>query len=101
MIQRLKGTYDVLPGEIEKWQYVEGKAKEVFENFGYKEIRTPVIEATELFQRGVGDTTDVVEKEMYVFDDKGGQKLKDKLNEKNIEKMVLEAKFSKIFHMER
>ena len=73
MIQRLKGTYDVLPGEIEKWQYVEGKAKEVFENFGYKEIRTPVIEATELFQRGVGDTTDVVEKEMYVFDDKGGR----------------------------
>lgn len=75
MIQRLKGTKDIIPGEIEKWQYVENKVWNVFENFGYSEIRVPVIEATELFQRGVGDTTDVVQKEMYTFEDKGGRSI--------------------------
>ncbi len=73
MIQKLKGTRDILPEEINKWQYIEDIAKKLFENYGYNEIRVPVIEATELFQRGVGETTDVVQKEMYVFEDKGGR----------------------------
>ncbi len=69
----IKGTKDVLPGEVHKNQYIEATALDVAERFGYKEIRTPVFEHTELFQRGVGDTTDVVQKEMYSFDDKGGR----------------------------
>ena len=75
MIQKLKGTRDLIPGEIEIWQYIESKAKEVFFFFGFAEIRTPVIEATELFQRGVGEATDVVQKEMYVFEDKAGRSI--------------------------
>ena len=75
MIQKLKGTRDILPGEIETWQYVENVATQVFKEFGFNEIRVPVIEATELFQRSVGDTTDVVEKEMYSFLDKGGRNI--------------------------
>lgn len=75
MIQKLKGTRDIIPGEIEIWQYIESKAKDVFENYGFSEIRTPVIEATELFQRGVGEATDVVQKEMYVFNDKANRSI--------------------------
>ena len=75
MIQKLKGTRDIIPGEIEIWQYIESKAKNVFENYGFSEIRTPVIEATELFQRGVGEATDVVQKEMYVFNDKANRSI--------------------------
>lgn len=75
MIQRLKGTRDILPDEIPVWQYTQKTAKEVLENYGYKEIRIPVIENLELFQRGVGETTDVVQKEMYNFEDKGGRKI--------------------------
>ena len=75
MIQRLKGTKDILPDEVKEWQYVENTAKTVFENYGYNEIRVPVIESTDLFQRGVGETTDVVQKEMYVFNDKGGRSI--------------------------
>ncbi len=75
MIQKLKGTRDILPAEIGKWQYAEQKAKEIFENYGYAEIRVPVIETTQLFQRGVGETTDVVQKEMYIFEDKGGRSI--------------------------
>ena len=71
MIQKPKGTKDILPGNSYKWQYVEEKAKEILENYGFKEIRVPVFEQTELFERGVGDTTDVVQKEMYTFLDKG------------------------------
>ena len=71
----IKGTKDVLPGEVHKNQYIEATALDVAERFGYKEIRTPVFEHTELFQRGVGDTTDVVQKEMYSFDDKGGRNI--------------------------
>ncbi|AFS78737.1 histidyl-tRNA synthetase HisS [Gottschalkia acidurici 9a] len=66
-----RGTKDVLPSESYKWQYVENVFKDVCKNFGYKEIRTPVFEHTELFERGVGETTDVVQKEMYTFLDKG------------------------------
>ena len=75
MLQKPKGTKDILPSEIYKWQYIESKVKNIFENYGFKEIRVPVFENTELFQRGVGDTTDVVQKEMYTFDDKGGRSI--------------------------
>ena len=71
----IKGTKDVLPSESYKNQYIEATCLSVAENFGYKEMRTPVFEHTELFQRGVGDTTDVVQKEMYTFDDKGGRSI--------------------------
>ncbi len=71
----IKGTKDVLPSESYKNQYIEATCLGVAENFGYKEMRTPVFEHTELFQRGVGDTTDVVQKEMYTFDDKGGRSI--------------------------
>ncbi|MCM1114027.1 MAG: histidine--tRNA ligase [Clostridium sp.] len=71
----IKGTKDVLPKEVHKNQYIEAACLDIAEKFGYKEIRTPVFEHTELFQRGVGDTTDVVQKEMYTFDDKGGRSI--------------------------
>lgn len=71
----IKGTKDVLPKDVYKNQYIEATCLGVAEQFGYKEIRTPVFEHTELFQRGVGDTTDVVQKEMYTFDDKGGRSI--------------------------
>ena len=71
----IKGTKDVLPKDVHKNQYIEATALDIASKFGYKEIRTPVFEHTELFQRGVGDTTDVVHKEMYTFDDKGGRSI--------------------------
>lgn len=70
-MQALKGTHDILPEEVYKWDYMEGVIRAVCSRYGYKEIRTPIIEATELFQRGIGDTTDVVTKEMYTFKDRG------------------------------
>lgn len=73
--QRPTGTQDILPGEVEKWQFIEKTARELCRTFNYKEIRTPIFEATELFQRGVGETTDIVEKEMYTFEDKGGRSM--------------------------
>lgn len=75
MINVPKGTKDVLPNQSYKWQYVEDAAREVARVFNYKEVRTPVFEHTELFQRGVGETTDVVNKEMYTFLDKGGRSM--------------------------
>jgi len=75
MIQKLKGTKDILPAEVATWQYVEATAKNIFERYGYKEIRTPIIESSELFQRSVGEQTDVVQKEMYMFEDKGGRSI--------------------------
>ena len=71
----IKGTKDVLPKDVHKNQYIEATALDIASKFGYKEIRTPVFEHTELLQRGVGDTTDVVQKEMYTFDDKGGRSI--------------------------
>lgn len=71
----VKGTNDVLPEESYKWQYVENKMLKTASLFGFKEIRVPVFEHTEVFQRSVGDTTDVVQKEMYTFDDKGGRSI--------------------------
>lgn len=64
-----KGTKDTLPSQVYKWHYVEKKFSEICDKYGFKEIRTPVFEHTELFQRGVGDTTDIVQKEMYTFND--------------------------------
>ncbi|MBY6035353.1 histidine--tRNA ligase [Fictibacillus nanhaiensis] len=70
-----RGTKDILPGEVEKWQIIEAKAKEISARFNYKEIRTPMFEHTDLFQRGVGDSTDIVQKEMYTFTDRGDRSL--------------------------
>ncbi|MDE7296848.1 MAG: histidine--tRNA ligase [Clostridia bacterium] len=75
MIQIPKGTKDVLPKQSYLWQYVEKTARETAESFGFREIRTPMFEHTELFLRGVGDTTDVVSKEMYTFFDKGNRSI--------------------------
>ncbi len=69
----VKGTNDVLPAESYKWQFVEKKMLDAAARFGFKEIRVPVFEHTEVFTRSVGDTTDVVQKEMYTFEDKGGR----------------------------
>jgi len=74
-ISAIKGTKDILPQEVRKWQKVEGVIKGIFELYGYREIRTPVFEATELFEKGTGETSDVVMKEMYTFKDKGGRSL--------------------------
>lgn len=73
--QAIKGTQDVLPGESGKWQYIERQLTETARLYGYKEMRTPVFEYTELFNRSVGDTTDVVQKEMYTFNDNGGRSI--------------------------
>ena len=70
-VQRPKGTADVIPGEVHLWHYVENMLKDTAHLFGFEEMRTPVFEHTEVFQRGVGETTDVVQKEMYTFLDKG------------------------------
>ncbi len=68
IIKVLKGTKDILPQDIEMWHFVEENALKTFSSFGVKEIRTPIIESTDLFQRGVGETTDIVNKEMYTFE---------------------------------
>ncbi len=70
-----RGTQDVLPAQSHKWQYIEQTALSVARDFGYRELRTPVFEHTELFQRSVGETTDVVQKEMYTFTDKGDRSI--------------------------
>jgi len=74
-IQAPRGTYDVLPQESAKWQEIERTINELCNLYQYKEIRTPVFEHTELFQRGVGDTPDIVQKEMYTFQDRGDRSL--------------------------
>ena len=71
--QKPKGTADVLPGVVEKWQYVETVARKVFKRYDIHEVRTPMFEHIEVITRGVGDTTDIVTKEMYDFQDKGGR----------------------------
>ena len=68
IIKVLKGTKDILPQEVEMWHKLEKNALDIFTKYGYKEIRTPIFEMTELFARGVGDTTDIVNKEMYTFE---------------------------------
>ncbi len=74
-IRAPKGTKDIFPDQIHKWQYIEKKFAEICDRYGFKEVRTPIFEHTELFQRGVGDTTDIVQKEMYTFKDFGGRSI--------------------------
>src|SRR5881397_1653374 len=75
MIEAQKGTRDILPQEIGRWQFVEACAREIFERYGFQEIRTPVFEGTELFARGIGEGSDIVAKEMYTFLDRKGRSL--------------------------
>jgi len=72
MIQLIRGFKDILPGEVELWQEIEKTARSLFEDFGFKEIRIPIMERTELFARSIGEDTDIVEKEMYTFPDRKG-----------------------------
>jgi len=74
-VAAIKGTHDILPPDSGLWQSLEGIAKTVFELYGYREIRTPIFEATELFEKGTGQTSDIVTKEMYTFTDKGGRSI--------------------------
>ena len=71
-IKAVRGFNDILPDEVGRWQFVEKVAREVFEGFGFSEIRIPILERTELFSRGIGEATDIVEKEMYTFSDRSG-----------------------------
>jgi len=73
--QAIKGVKDILTGEIEKWQFMEKTAREVFELYGFSEIRIPIFEMTAVFTRSIGETTDIVEKEMYTFNDRSGDSL--------------------------
>jgi histidyl-tRNA synthetase len=75
MIRAVRGTYDILPGDVEIWQAVEERIRKVFQSYGFNEIRTPIFESTELFVRGVGEETDIVSKEMYTFTDRDGDSL--------------------------
>src|SRR5579864_7074065 len=75
MIKAVKGTRDILPPSSAAWNQVEAIAREVFRTYNYQEIRTPVLEPTELFARGVGQETDIVSKEMYTFEDRDGSSL--------------------------
>jgi histidyl-tRNA synthetase len=75
MIQLIRGFKDILPGEIELWQHIEKTAVALLQNFGFREIRVPIMEKTELFSRSIGEDTDIVEKEMYTFADRKGELL--------------------------
>ena len=71
-LQSIRGVKDILPEEIWKWQWVESVAHEIFSRYGFNEIRIPIFEDTRLFSRSIGETTDIVEKEMYTFEDRSG-----------------------------
>lgn len=73
IITSIRGFKDILPEEMIIWLFVEEKARQIFNDFGYKEIRLPILEKTELFKRGIGESTDIVEKEMYTFLDRGNE----------------------------
>jgi len=75
LIQPVKGMNDVLPSEIARWQWLESVAREILSAHAYDEMRVPIVEQTDLFKRAIGEFTDVVEKEMYSFEDKGGERL--------------------------
>jgi histidyl-tRNA synthetase len=75
MIPAIRGTHDILPADVSKWQHVERIARDLCERYGYAEVRTPVIEREELFAKGTGEATDIVQKEMYTFTDKGGERV--------------------------
>jgi len=75
MLKALRGTKDILPEEARMWQHIEASSRYIFSIYGYNEIRTPVIEEASLFIRSIGDATDIVQKEMYVFTDRGGRQI--------------------------
>jgi len=75
MINKLRGTYDLMPEDAKKWQFVESTFKEILNNYGYGEIRTPLIEETALFTRSIGETSDIVTKEIYAFNDRKGRSI--------------------------
>jgi histidyl-tRNA synthetase len=75
MISAIRGTHDILPGDVERWQFVERVARSLCRRYGYVEVRTPIIEKEELFAKGTGESTDIVQKEMYSFTDKGGERI--------------------------
>jgi histidyl-tRNA synthetase len=75
MIRLVKGFHDILPEQTPKWDFIVSTARRTLENFGYREIVPPIMERTELFERGIGEITDIVEKEMYTFADRGGETL--------------------------
>jgi histidyl-tRNA synthetase len=74
-VKALKGFKDIIPGEVETWQFIEQTARFIFHRFGFSEIKVPVLEKTKLFTRSIGETTDIVEKEMYTFPDRNGSSL--------------------------
>jgi len=74
-IQPIRGMNDILPGQSGRWQHLEAIVREILGAYGYREIRVPVVERTELFKRSIGEVTDIVEKEMYTFDDRGGESI--------------------------
>ena len=74
-IQSIRGMHDILPSQSASWQYLEATVRTLFNSYGYRELRTPIIEPTELFSRGIGEVTDIVEKEMYTFADRNGDSL--------------------------
>jgi histidyl-tRNA synthetase len=74
-ISAIKGVKDILPEEVRKWQRIENESRSILENHGYQEIRVPAFEFTELFARSIGQGTDIVEKEMYTFQDSKGAKI--------------------------
>ena len=80
-LQAVKGTRDILPDEMPAWRRVEEAAHRLFQRYGYREIRTPIFEATELFARGIGSETDIVSKEMYTFADRGAQDRRHRVDE--------------------
>jgi histidyl-tRNA synthetase len=71
-IQAIRGMHDILPAQITPWHHIEDQARAVLDAYGYRELRTPLVEVTELFKRSIGEVTDIVEKEMYSFEDRGG-----------------------------
>src|SRR5690554_7136063 len=74
-IQAIRGMNDILPAQSPVWQYLEGTVKELLASYGYDEIRMPIVEQTALFKRSIGEVTDIVEKEMYTFNDRNGDSL--------------------------
>ncbi len=75
MIRLVKGFHDILPEETTKWAFLVDTARACLQRFGFREIIAPIMERTELFERGIGQVTDIVEKEMYTFEDRGGESL--------------------------
>ncbi len=75
MVKAVRGTRDILPGEMKRWRFIEKTARDVFEAYAFSEIATPIFEFTELFARGIGETSDIVSKEMYTFADRKGRSL--------------------------